>query len=288
MTTATASAATESFAPAHGAQLYCREVGEGRPLVVIHGGPDFDHTYLLPDMDRLAASRRLVYYDQRGRGRSRGEVRLEDIHIDRYVDDLNSVRKHLGVESVAILGHSWGAIVAMHYALRYPNRTSHMVLLNTAPASHADLLLMREERLRRRAAHEEELRELLPGFARGDPDAVARYYRIDYSGTFKREEDLARLNLGWTRKAIKTGRLIESHLMQGLIWSEGYTLLPALAAVRTPTLLIHGDFDFAPVECAARIAGAIPGARLEVLRGSGHFSYIDAADRVARALGEFL
>lgn len=147
---------------------------------------------------------------------------------------------------------------------------------------------MRDERLRRRAAHEEELREILPGFARGDPDAVARYYRIDYSSTFKREEDLARLNLAWTRKAIKTGRLIESHLMQGLIWSEGYTLLPSLAAVRTPTLLIHGDFDFVPVECAARIAEAIPGARLEVLRDSGHFSYIDAADAVRKALGEFM
>ncbi len=287
MPTATATAATESFAPVQGAELYCREVGQGNPLVVIHGGPDFDHTYLLPDMDRQAVSRRLVYYDQRGRGRSRGEARPEDIHIDRYVDDLNGVRRHLGVDSIAILGHSWGAIVAMHYALRYPNRTSHMVLLNTAPASHADMLLMREERLRRRAAHEEELREVLPGFARGDPDAVARYYRIDYSGTFKRPEDLDRLQLAWTRESIKTGRLIESHLMQGLIWSEGYTLLPALAAVRTPTLVIHGDFDFVPVECAARLVEAIPGARLTVLRDSGHFSYIDAADQVRRELDGF-
>jgi len=286
VTTATATA-TESFAPVHGAELYCREVGEGRPLVVIHGGPDFDHTYLLPDMDRLAASRRLVYYDQRGRGRSRGELRPEDIHIDRYVDDLNGVRKHLGVESIDILGHSWGALVAMHYALRHPNRTAHMVLLNSAPASHADLLLMREERLRRCAAHEEQLREILPGFARGDPEAVARYYRIDFGTTFKRQEDLARLNLAWTGNAIKAGRLIESHLAQGLIWSEGYTLLPALAAVRTPTLVIHGDFDFIPVECAGRIAEAIPGARLEVLRDSGHFSYIDAAEQVGRELDGF-
>ena len=58
MTAATAAAAAESFAPVHGGELYCRQVGDGTPLVVIHGGPDFDHTYLLPDMDRLAVSRR--------------------------------------------------------------------------------------------------------------------------------------------------------------------------------------------------------------------------------------
>lgn len=279
---------TESFARVTGAELYCRQVGEGRPLVVIHGGPDFDHNYLLPDMDRLAGGYRLVYYDQRGRGKSRGEVHLDEITIEKYVEDLDGVRKHLGLDSIAILGHSWGGLVAMHYALRHPERTSHMVLLNTIPAAHADLLLLRDERLRRRAAHEEKLRTVLPGFARGDPKAVAEFYRIDFGTTFKRLEDHARLELGWSRAAIKSGRAIEARLMQGLVWTEGYTLLPELAAVRTPTLVLHGDFDFIPLECSRHIAEAIPGARLAVLRDSGHFSYIDAADQVRKALGELL
>jgi proline iminopeptidase len=278
----------EGFAPAAGADLYYREVGEGQPIVVVHGGPDFDHTYLLPDFDALSDRFRLVYYDQRGRGRSRGKVNLDDIHIETYVADLEALRRHLGLGPIAVLGHSWGALIAMHYALRCPERTSHLVLMNPAPASHADLLLMREERLRRHAVHDRRLTALMPGYARGDPDAVAEYYRIDFGTTFRRQEDLARLNLKWSRKDIKSGREIEARLAQGLIWSEGYTLLPALAAVRAPTLVIQGDFDFVPMDAAEHIAQAIPGARLAVLPDSGHFSYIDAPDQVRHALQRFL
>lgn len=69
---------------------------------------------------------------------------------------------------------------------------------------------------------------------------------------------------------------------------EGFTLFPDLKSVRAPTLVIHGDLDFFPVESSAHIAQAIPGARLEILRDSGHFSYIDASERVHRALEGFL
>ena len=282
-----AASTKEGFAPVAGGELYYRDVGEGRAIVVVHGGPDFDHTYLLPDFDRLAAGYRLVYYDQRGRGRSRGKVNLDDIHIDTYVADLEGLRRHMGLESIAVLGHSWGALVAMHYALRHPERTSHLVLMNSAPASHADLLLLREERLRRHAVHEMKLTGLMPGYARGDPDAVAEYYRVDFGTTFRRQDDLERLNLKWTRKDIKAGREIEARLAQGLIWSEGYTLLPALSAIRAPTLVIQGDFDFVPMEAAEHIAQAIPGARLAVLPDSGHFSYIDAPDLVRHAMDRF-
>jgi proline iminopeptidase len=71
----------EGYAPVKNAELFFRVIGRGRLIVVIHGGPDFDHSYLLPDMDRLSDSFRLVYYDQRGRGRSVGKVRPEDVSI---------------------------------------------------------------------------------------------------------------------------------------------------------------------------------------------------------------
>jgi proline iminopeptidase len=277
----------EGFAPAAGAELYWREVGEGRALVVVHGGPDFDHTYLLPDLDRLATGYRLVYYDQRGRGRSRGRVDLETLDIERYVEDLEALRQHLGLESMALLAHSWGAIVALHYALLKPQRTSHLILMNSAPASHADLLRMREQRLRRRAAHEPRLTALMPGYARGDPEAVSEFYRIDFGTTFRRPQDAERLRLEWSREDIESGRAIEKRLQQGLMWSEGYDLLPELAAVRAPTLAIHGDYDFVPIECSEHIVEAIPGGRIAVIPDSGHFSYIDAPEALRQALDRF-
>jgi pimeloyl-ACP methyl ester carboxylesterase len=62
---------------------------------VLHGGPDFDHGYLVPELDELAESSRLVYYDQRGRGRSAGGIRPEDVTIDTAIDDLDQLRRQL-------------------------------------------------------------------------------------------------------------------------------------------------------------------------------------------------
>src|SRR3954454_6492136 len=103
--------------PVDGAELYCREIGNGTPIIVLHGGPDFDHSYLLPDLDRLAASYRLIYYDQRGRGRSADHVQADDVTLASDIDDLGRVMRHFHLKSAALLGHSWGAVLALEYAL---------------------------------------------------------------------------------------------------------------------------------------------------------------------------
>src|ERR687888_121061 len=120
------------------ARLYYRVVGEGSPIIVLHGGPDFDHYYLLPEMDRLAESFRLVYYDQRGRGRSAGDVQPDEVSLASEIEDLESVRRHFRLESAAVLGHSWGGVLAMEYATRHRDRVSHLILVDTAPASAED------------------------------------------------------------------------------------------------------------------------------------------------------
>ena len=101
-----------------GASLYARAIGQGRPVIVLHGGPDFDHRYFLPDLNRLADAFRLIYYDQRGRGRSANNVRPEDVTLTSEMDDLDKVRQHFRLEAPALLGHSWGALLVLEYALR--------------------------------------------------------------------------------------------------------------------------------------------------------------------------
>ena len=116
--------AREGYVPVDGAQLFTRTVGSGPPVIVLHGGPDFDHTYLLPELDQLAAHARLVYYDQRGRGRSAIGVEPNDVSIASEIADLDALRRSLGVDAVAILGHSWGGLLAMEYTTRHPDRVS--------------------------------------------------------------------------------------------------------------------------------------------------------------------
>jgi proline iminopeptidase len=134
------------------ARLYYREIGQGQPLVILHGGPDFDHHYLLPAMDRLADSFRLIYYDQRGRGRSGGQVEPDEVSMASEVADCLRIMEHFQLDRAALLGHSWGALLALEFALRHPDRVSHLILMNPAPASHADLGLFRMERQRTAAA----------------------------------------------------------------------------------------------------------------------------------------
>jgi proline iminopeptidase len=108
----------ESLLTIAGAKLFVRDVGQGRPIIVLHRGPDFDHSYLLPELDRLADSHRLIYYDQRGRGRSAAGVRPEDVTLASDITDLDAVRKQFRLGSVILLGHSWGTVLALEYALR--------------------------------------------------------------------------------------------------------------------------------------------------------------------------
>jgi proline iminopeptidase len=283
----------EGHIPVGNASLFYREVGHGRPIVLLHGGPDFDHTYLLPDMDRLSDTYRLIYYDQRGRSKSMAGVLPEDVTIQSEIEDLESLRTYLGLNSIAVLGHSWGGVLAMEYAIRHPDRVSHMILMNTAAASHEDYLVLRQEVRRRKAVYQDELNALVSGAAymEGEPEAVTSYYRIHFSAAFKRAEHLdgfmERMRASFTKEGVLKGRAIEERLYSETWLSPGYDLFPGLARLNIPTLVIHGDYDFIPAQIAVHIAQAIPGSRFVLLPDCGHFSYIESPDDVRRELAAF-
>src|SRR6185436_18876172 len=161
-----------------GASLYGRDVGRGEPLVILHDGTDFDISYLLPDLDRLADSYRLVYYDQRGRGQSAKDVHPSDVSLSSDLDDIDKVRQHFTLDSPALLGHSWGTVLALEYALRYPDRVSRLILMNPAPASASDAAVLRKAYLEGLGADMDSQKEILASAAykAGEPETVAARY----------------------------------------------------------------------------------------------------------------
>jgi proline iminopeptidase len=280
--------------PVGKATLFAREIGRGRPLIVLHGGPDFDHRYFLPDMDRFADEYRLIYYDQRGRGGSAQGVQPEDVSLQSDVSDLDSVRQYFQIESAAILGHSWGAVLALEYAVRHPGRVSHLILMNPAPVSADDFARFRKERLEKLGDDLARLRAAAatPVYQDGDPDAVTAYYRIHFKPALARSEDLekvlASLRASFTKEGVLKARQIEDRLMNDTWLSKGYDLLPLLATLKTPTLVVYGDHDFIPAEtAAARIARALPNARLVTFDACGHFAYLECPGPVRRAMRDF-
>jgi proline iminopeptidase len=279
-----------------GASLYSRDIGRGQPLIVLHGGPDFDHRYLLPDLDRFADAFRLIYYDQRGRGKSADGVRPEDVTLASDLDDLDAVRRHFQLETAALLGHSWGAVLALEFAIRNPARVSHLILMNPAPVSAGDLTLLRREYVRKLGADMDRQREILASAAykEGDPDAVAARYRLHFTHALKRPEHyeklMATMKEAFTsqgREGIVKARAVEDRLMHDTWELEGYNLLPKLGMLDIPTLVIYGDHDFIPAETATHIAHAIPKARLVTLSNCGHFAYLECPGDVRQAFADF-
>ena len=108
------------------AQLYVYELGQGDPVVVLHGGFGAEHSYLLDAVRGLEGNFHFIFYDQRGSLRS--PCKVEEISIEKHVQDLETLRQALGLERMKVFAHSAGTLLAMHYLQNYPQRVSHLVL----------------------------------------------------------------------------------------------------------------------------------------------------------------
>ena len=288
--------ATEATIPAGNTTLYTRAVGKGTPVIVLHGGPDFDHSYLLPELDELAGKKfRLIYYDQRGRGKSAENVRPEDVSLASELDDISRVLNFYRLDRAVLLGHSWGAALALEYALRNPTRVSKLILMNPAPVSTTDLAAVRKKYLERLGPAMDRQREIVKSaeYQSGEPSAVAARYRIHFQPSLKRLDDyekmMARMKAAFEsqgKAGIVKARAVEDRLM-GDTWDQpGYDLLRKLRRMRTPTLVIAGDHDFM-AGAAESIAAAIPGSISLTARDCGHFAFMECAEQVRRPLEKF-
>ncbi|HKW46553.1 MAG TPA: alpha/beta fold hydrolase [Gemmatimonadaceae bacterium] len=294
--TTSAPAPVETRVAAPGASLYARIVGRGQPVIVLHGGPDFDHAYLLPELDQLATSHRLIYYDQRGRGRSVEGVRADDVTLASDIEDIDQVRQHFDLDRVTLLGHSWGVVLALEYAVRHPERVSRLILMNPAPASASDFASFRKIYIEKLGPEMSRQQAMIasPAYRDGDPAAVTARYRIHFKPALVRTDDydrlMSRMQAAFAsqgRAGILRARAIEDRLRAETWQDPAYDLLPKLGGLHIPALVIAGERDFIPIEIANHIAQALPGAKLVVMKDCGHFSYLECAPDVRRALEEF-
>jgi len=286
--------AYEDFCRVPQGRLYLRCVGKGHPLVALHGGPDFDHSYLLPELDALATAFRLIYYDQRGRGKSSEGVLPEQVSLESELDDLDRLRQSFGLDTMVLLGHSFGALMAMEYTANYPGRVSHLVLMNSAPGSHADYVSYRDLRRQTDADTLAEMQAVAtdPAYASGDIEAEARYYRAHFRRALReptRVSDLvARLRRHFSPSDIIKARAIEQRLYNDTWHQENYDVIARLRGRQPPTLILHGDTDLIPLQCARNIAAGLPGARLEVLADCGHFAHLEKPRELCALVTEFV
>ena len=264
-----------------GVSLHERRAGEGPPVVVLHGGPGAHHDYLLPGFDALARGRTLIYYDQRGGGRS-PVPREVPVGWTEHVADLEALRGLWGFDHLTLAGYSWGALLALLYAIEFPGHVGRLALVSPAPVwreARNDF----EQRFSARTMSPAilEARKALreSGLRERDPAAhQRRIFELAVAGYF---HDPARAHM------LTPFRVTER--TQKEVWASlgEFDLRPALRRLDVPTVVLHGDDDPIPLYAAEAVAQALR-AELHVLPRCGHVPYVEAFGEFVRILDAFL
>jgi len=269
------------------ARLFYEVVGNGDPIVVVHGGPGLDHAYLQPGLDALAIRNTLVYYDQRGTGRSVAALDAGAINLGAFVEDIEALRETLGYQRVTVLAHSFGALIALEYATRYPESLRALVLMNPVePGSRYLAERVARQDAARTAEDSTDLATLTgsEGFAARDPATVSEYFRVLFRQTLMDRSRIAELDLDLSDATADNGPEVGRLLGESLGEVDWWNRLPQ---IEVPTLVLHGRYDLMPLVVSEELAGALPQGRLVVL-DSGHFPYMEAPDGLLAAVTSFL
>jgi proline iminopeptidase len=257
-----------------GFDLHYRLFGQGKPLLVLSGGPGFDCDYLEPVARELAASNLTILVELRGTGRSRPpEINAQTVNLKLYLADLEALRESLNLDRWTVLGHSAGANLAMNYAIAFPARVKALVLVNSGPVRQSlvgammDNIFLRLTPEQAAAAKRAPLfQTLLPGyfFDREKAAQMVATFRVDsYHGD--------------------VGQLMAADEM-----GPGMDLRPALERLSLPALVIAGRQDPLDPGMQEEIHLALKNSRLVLLDRCGHFSWLEQPAALYSAIREFV
>ncbi len=280
--------------------------GEGKLVLVLHGGPGYPFLKPWGGLEGLTNDYRFHYYDQRGCGEStRPFDRFTSnnyyesmttlnkaLGLGAQAADVERIRRILGVEKITLIGHSFGGFIAALYATEFPERVEKLILV-----SPADMLVMPQEG----GGLFPLIRERLPESRRAEYDAFMKEY-LGFQNIFgKNEADLIAMNdrLGEYYTLAYPGSSQVAQGEQGksggwMVWGiylslgQRHDYRSAMKSTAFPVLILHGAEDLQTEETSRIYTGIYPNARFEVIPGATHFAYEENAEEFARVVTEFL
>ncbi|TVQ02914.1 MAG: alpha/beta fold hydrolase [Balneolaceae bacterium] len=289
---------TEGFVQStDGIELYYRIMGAGPDtLIMLHGGPGLNFDYLAPDLEPLEELFTLIYYDQRGAGRSTLLRNPDLLSVDAHVADLEAVRNHFGLNKISLFGHSWGAMLAAFYAVDHSINLNKMVFASPGPPRFEPYFpklrpnlmawmdsTIHEETVRLMAATQdttisarESCQNLWEVFIRGyfsDPDNLELIRSM--RGDFCTMED----------EVIRNTPVVSTHTMETI---SDYDLRESFPDIEIPVLIITGTDDFFPVQAMREWEAAFPDSRLVLLENAAHYPQIERPKKFFRFVTGFL
>ena len=275
----------EGYRTINGIQMYYKMMGSGTPLLILHGGPGLDHSYFLPQFAELAKDYRLLFIDQRSNGRTEAPDSTR-MNLSFFIEDIESVRKEFALGKLNLLGHSWGALIAMFYAVRYPENLNSMILMNPVSASSqgrdtANKLL--QSRLTKQDSIDRAEIIKSEGFRSRTPDTMTKLFRIAFRPSFHNKTLVDSITLLFQPDYAKKSSMLR--YMRGLLV---YDIHQELSRIQCPTLILHGADDAIPLLTSRELQKQISGSQLVVLSNCGHFPYIDAPQEFFKSVRSFM
>lgn len=262
-----------------------------RPLLCIHGGPGMGHEYLLALGEMATTGRRVVFYDQLGCGESDRLHPSDEWSLDLFLEELAAVRVAAGLEHCHVLGHGWGGMLALEYALRHPAGLDSLVLSSAV----ASVPHWREETARLAAALPAEVKSSLRAHSRAGTTTDMGYRRaadVFFRRHFCRMKpwpDCLERGLAHSRAHADARRtLLGPSELEPAGLLHDWDIVTRLGRIRQPTLVVSGRHDLTPPPIAADLYQGIPNSEWVVFEHSAHVPHLEEPERYLEVLDGFL
>lgn len=276
---------TEIYFDVAGMQLapHKKEFIEKPVVFMLHGGPGGDHLRFKQHSLELQDVAQLIFIDHRGCGRSK-KTQAKDYTLENNIEDIEALRKHLGLERICILGTSYGGIVAQGYATRYPKHVEKLILVVTAPSYR--FINDAKKALNERASKRQlAFCEHLWNGTFKNSRQVAEFFKVMdplYSNTAKRKKKpvFAKTKTTWSHEALNNG-------FGGFL--RYYDFIPKLKKITAPTLILAGEDDWICMPNQSKtMAKHIPHSKLKIFKNASHAVAVDAHDQYIKIIKHFL
>jgi proline iminopeptidase len=279
-----------------GIKLFYRVVGStGDTIIAIHGGPGVDLESIAGDFAPLGKRHTVVFYDQRGAGRSTLPTDTTQLVFERHIADLDAVRKHLGIEQVTLVAHSYGPLLAASYALAHPARVRRMVFFGPIPPRRGDLWRRFAQSVASRLDSAQQATLADANRRLADPTADARaacrdLWRIALRPRLAEPDRtfplLASDLCASSPEGIRYGLTVANRVVMA---SYGdWDLRERLKRLDVPTLVVHGEEESIPMDLIQEWITSMPNAKLLRVPRAAHFPYAERPEIVWPAVEAFL
>ena len=281
----------EGYKEVNGVNHFYKIAGDGEPYIMLHGGPGMYHDELFPFFLDFAKSNKVIFYDQRGNGKSTLEkIDSTTFNVELLVEDLEELRKEFGVEKLNIIGHSWGGLLAMYYSVKYPDNVKRLILVDAAPVN-TELLMKSYEKLVSMYSPKDwnYLQKLWNSedFLAGNPKVHNEALRISEGTVFSNKDVID--------DYMKVGAFNETTAKNAVLLNDLATQMKLniyvqdrLLNINCPTLIINGKDDFIVEEAYQLVNKLIVHSEIVLIEEAGHYPFIENKKDFFNELDNFI